>query len=311
MEERYTKKLGLGQKGNTLVLLLAILAIVFCIFKFIQLSYTLTSSAPTASAISAFRNDIFNWFTLPATFDRLVDKPWTLLSYMFMHDGVFHMIGNLIWLWVFGYILQDLTGSKTIIPLFIYGGIAGGLFFMASMNIFPGLSTHASVSTLEGASAGVMAIAIATTILAPGYRFFPMINGGIPLWVITVIYVIIDLARIANNENAGGHISHVGGAVFGSLFMWQMRKGRDWSTGMNNLFNWFNNLFMPKKVEEKKPLKEEYHYNTAGTQPYKKIPNLTQKRIDAILDKIGEKGYHQLTDEEKQILKRAAEDENL
>ena len=113
--------MGLGQKGNALVLLLAILAIVFCIFKFIQLSYTLTGvGANSKESIGIFRDSIFNWFTLPATFDLLLERPWTLLSYMFIHDEVFHMIGNLIWLWVFGYILQDLTGSKTIIPLFIY-----------------------------------------------------------------------------------------------------------------------------------------------------------------------------------------------
>ena len=103
MEERYTKKIGLGQKGNSLVLLLAILAVVFCIFKFIQLSYTLTGVGDNnTQSIGIFRENIFNWFTLPATFDRLIDKPWTLLSYMFVHDKVFHMIGNLVWLWVFG-----------------------------------------------------------------------------------------------------------------------------------------------------------------------------------------------------------------
>ncbi|MBC7848099.1 MAG: hypothetical protein H7Y31_00115 [Chitinophagaceae bacterium] len=157
-----------------------------------------------------------------------------------------------------------------------------------------------------------MAIAIATTLLAPNYRFFPMINGGIPLWVITAIYLIIDIAMIADDKNAGGHISHIGGGIFGALFMLQFRKGRDWSLGMNRLFTWFNELFSPKaSVVPQRVRKEEYYYNTAGAQPYKKVPNLTQKRIDAILDKIGEKGYQQLTDEEKQILKRAAEDENL
>jgi hypothetical protein len=95
------------------------------------------------------------------------------------------------------------------------------------------------------------------------------------------------------------------------LFMLQYKKGHDWSDGMNRFFNWCNNLFNPEKNKPRRPLKEEYHYNTTGTQPYKKIPNLTQKRIDAILDKIGEKGYQQLSEEEKQILKRAAEDENL
>ena len=308
MDDRYARKTGLGQKGNTLVLLLAILAIVFCIFTFIQLAYKLTSNDKIAASVSYYTG-VFDWFSLFSNPDRFLSRPWTIFTYMFMHDEVFHLIGNLIWLWIFGYILQDLSGNKTIIPLFIYGGLCGGLLYLASMNIFPGLK--GIEGKLVGASAGVMAIALATTLLAPNYRFFPMINGGIPLWVITVIFVIIDFAMIAKDFNTGGHIAHIGGAIFGLLFMWQMKKGRDWSAGMSNFFSWFSNLFTPTTKEVQKAGRDEIYYKSSGTQPYKKIPNLTQKRIDAILDKIGEKGYHQLSDEEKQILKRAAEDENL
>lgn len=310
MEDRYARKLGLGQKGNTLVLLLAILAIVFCIFTFIQLSMRLTSSSSEQANVTYYQS-IFSWLIMPADVGKLLSKPWTAFTYMFMHDRVFHLVGNLIWIWVFGYILQDLTGNKTIIPLFIYGGLCGGFVYLAAMNLLPALKDRAALTTLEGASAGGMAIALATTLLAPNYRFFPMINGGIPLWVITIIYVIIDFAQIAKDINTGGYISHVGGGLFGLLFMWQFRKGRDWGSWMNRFFSWFNNLFNPERNQPKEIARERHHYNTAGTQPYKKIPNLTQKRIDAILDKIGEKGYQQLSDEEKQILKRAAEDENL
>lgn len=310
MEERYAKKAGIGQRGNTLVLLLAILVIVFCVFTFIQLSMRLTSTDGAVSNNSYYKG-IFDWFRLPSNFETLLSRPWTLLTYMFMHDGVFHLIGNIIWLWIFGFILQDLAGNKTIIPLFIYGGLSGGVLFLISMNIFPGLKTASSMATLEGASAGVMAIAIATTVLAPNYRFFPMINGGIPLWVITVIFVVVDFAMVAKDINSGGHISHIGGAAFGWLFMWQFKKGTDWSNGLNQLFKWFNNLFTPAQKEDEKIPQKEFFYNTSGTKPYNKVANLTQKRIDAILDKIGEKGYQQLSEEEKQILKRAAEDENL
>lgn len=309
MEQRYTRKLGLGQKGNTLVLLLAILAIVFCIFTFIHLSLRLTTTTAEL-ANSTYYSGVFDWFSLPSNFDTLLSRPWTIITYMFMHDKVFHLIANMIWLWVFGFILQDFTGNKTLFPLFLYGGLCGGALFIISMNLFPGLRGLAPVSTLVGASAGIMAIAIATTLLAPNYRFFPMIYGGIPLWVVTIIYLMVDFSMIAKGTNAGGHISHIGGGIFGLLFMWQYKQGRDWSRGMNRFFTWFNNLFAPPKpvVTQRR---EELYYNTAGTKPFTKIPNLTQKRIDAILDKIGEKGYQQLSEEEKQILKRAAEDENL
>jgi membrane associated rhomboid family serine protease len=311
MEERYGKKTWLGAKSNTLVFLIALLVIVFCIFTFIHLAYRMTD-ADKVAANARYTKGILSWFILPSNLNSLLERPWTVLTYMFLHGDVFHLIGNMIWLWVFGYILQDLTGGKTIIPLFIYGGLCGAAIFLLALNTVPGLNYGAQGIPLVGASAGIMAIAIATTVLAPGYRFFPMINGGIPLWVITVIYVVIDLAKIAADDNAGGHVSHLGGAIFGFIFMKQYQRGRDWSAGMSKFFDWVNDLANPAaKVKPSSRPKEELYYNTSGTQPYRKVPNLTQKRIDAILDKIGEKGYQQLTEEEKQILKRAAEDENL
>lgn len=295
----------LGQDGNSLVMLLAILAVVFCIFKFIFVVYHLGNLN-----VAAYRPMVFNWFALPADLDKLVSRPWTLLTYMFMHDGVFHFIGNMIWLWVFGYILQDLAGNNKIIPLFVYGGFAGAVLFLLSYNIFPKLVTMMPSASLEGASAGVMAIAIATTTLAPDYRIFPMLNGGIPLWVLTIIFVIIDFASIPG-DNGGGHIAHLGGAAIGYVFIHQLRRSKDWSVWMNNFFQWVANLFNPEKKEWKKTARKELYYNVGKTQPYKKIPNITQKRIDDILDKINQQGFRFLTDEEKEILKRASEDEDL
>lgn len=295
----------LGQEGNSLILLIAILAIIFCIFKFILVVYYFSGLDP-----EAFRSNVFNWFTLPANIDKLMGRPWSIVTYMFMHDGVFHMLGNLLWLWAFGYILQDLTGNNKLIPLFIYGGLAGAIIFVLSYNLFPGLSKSLPGVTLEGASAGVMAIAIATTTLAPDYRIFPMINGGIPLWILTVIFVIIDFASIPVS-NTGGHIAHLAGAATGFFFILQLRKGKDWTVGLNKFFDWISNLFNPDKKEWKKTAKQNFHYKAQGTQPFKKIPNVTQKRVDDILDKINQQGYRFLTDEEKEILKRAAEDEHL
>ena len=304
-EDRYRKRMMLGQDGNALVMMIAILAIVFCIFKFIYITYYLSGLSETS-----FYKNIFNWFRLPANVDKLMTRPWTILTYMFMHDGVFHLLGNLLWLWAFGYILQDLAGNNKLIPLFIYGGLAGAFLFVLSFNIFPRLVAEMPETTLEGASAGVMAVAIATTTLAPDYRIFPMINGGIPLWVLTIIFIIIDFASIPG-QNGGGHIAHLGGAAFGFIFILQLRKGNDWSVWMNNFFTWAGNLFNPEKKEWKKTARKEYFYKTKGTQPFKKVSNITQKRIDEILDKINVQGYRFLTDEEKEILKRASEDEDL
>jgi membrane associated rhomboid family serine protease len=295
----------LGQDGNSLIMMIAILALVFCIFKFIYITYFLTGLNQ-----NSFYTNIFNWFILPAQVDKILDRPWTVITYMFMHDGVFHMLGNVLWLWAFGYILQDLAGNNKLVPLFLYGGVAGAFLFVVTNNLFPVLASQIEGRTLQGASAGVMAIAIATTTLAPDYRIFPMLNGGIPLWILTIIFVIIDFASIPS-ENGGGHIAHIGGAIIGLIFVLQLKKGNDWSAWMNRFFNWVANLFNPDKKEWKKTAKKDFYYNTKGARPFKKVSNITQKRIDEILDKINQHGYLFLTDEEKEILKRASEDEHL
>jgi membrane associated rhomboid family serine protease len=244
----------------------------------------------------------------PACFGGYAAYPWAILTHMFVHDGVWHVLGNMLWLWCFGYILQDLTGNRKIIPVFIYGALAGALAFMLSYNFLPGLKPQLPVQTALGASAGVMAVAMVTTITAPGYRIFPLLNGGIPLWVLTALYLIIDLATIPYN-NPGGHIAHLAGAFMGFLFMFFLRRGYDWSNWMNRFFGWVNDLFNPDKPKKgKKTLKQELFYKTSA-KPYKKTPNLTQQRVDEILDKINQKGYGFLTDEEKELLKRASEEE--
>lgn len=302
-EDRYKKRMMLGQDGNSLIMMLAILIIVFCIFKFIYIIYHLSGLD-----VADYRPEVFNWFALPANPIRLMERPWTLLTYMFMHDGVFHLLGNMLWLWAFGYILQDLAGNRKIAPLFLYGGFAGAVSFVLFFNIFPGLSSQMPVATLEGASAGVMAIAIGTTLLAPQYRIFPMLNGGIPLWVLTIIFVIIDFASIPG-QNGGGHIAHLAGGATGFLVIHQWKKGNDWMGWMNTFFDWVNDLFNPEKKHWKKTARKEYYYKTKGAEPFRKVPNITQKRVDEILDKINQQGYKQLSEEEKEILKRAAEED--
>lgn len=305
LEERYRKRMMLGQDGNHLVNLIVTIAVVFLVFKLIFVIYSIAELKQ-----EAFYSHIFDWFTLPADFTKMTLRPWTLLTYMFMHDGVFHVLGNLLWLWAFGYIMQDLAGNGKIIPVFLYGGLAGGIFFVLAYNLIPSLARGAELNTLQGASAGVMAIAVATTMLAPDYRIFPMLNGGIPLWVLTLIFVIIDFATLPVS-NTGGHLAHIAGGAMGFLFIYQMRRGNDWSLWMNNFFDWITTLFNPDKPKKAPPAKQKYFYKVGKTSPYRKVPHVTQKRIDEILDKINQKGFRFLTDEEKEILKRASEDDNL
>ncbi|HEX2605963.1 MAG TPA: rhomboid family intramembrane serine protease [Flavisolibacter sp.] len=305
-QQQNRHRLSIGQDGNTLTLLIAINLVVFILLAFIKVVYYFTYSDYVDVR---FGEDVFQWVSLPAALDKFIIRPWTLLTHMFVHDtkSVWHILANMLWLWSFGYILQDLTGNKKLVPVYIYGAVAGAVAYIAAYNLIPALRVNLEVQQAYGASAGVMAIAIAATTLAPGYRIFPMLNGGIPLWVITVIYLIIDLATIPYN-NPGGHIAHIAGAAMGFLFITQSQRGRDWGAWMNQFFDWVNNLFNPDKPKKGKVVKSQLFYKSK-VQPFKKTSTLTQQRVDELLDKINQRGYHSLTDDEKELLKRASKED--
>jgi membrane associated rhomboid family serine protease len=304
-EDSYRKRMGLGQDGNALVQLLVLNAILFVILQFIYVIYLL---APLNR--EAYFTHVYNWFVLPADLEKLFTRPWTVLTYMFADQRLFRFISNMFWLWGFGYIMQDLTGNKKLAPIYIYGGLAGAAAFILSYYVFAKLQPQLGSATLEGAKPAIMAVAVATTSVAPDYRIFPMINGGIPLWILTLVYILINFSSIAHGDT-GAYIANIAGGAMGFLFIYQMRRGRDWSRWMNQFFDWCNNLFNPRMKQKTKSAKDEFFYNVSGTKPFKKIPNITQKRIDDILDKINQQGYRFLTDEEKDILKRAAEEEDF
>ncbi len=155
-----------------------------------------------------------------------------------------------------------------------------------------------------GGNAGIMAVALATTTLwLPIIACLECLNGGIPLWILTILYVIIDFT---GTGEASHHLAHLGGGLIGFLFVVSLRKGYDWSKWMNDVYNWFVNLFNPDKpVHHKQKMKEKVFYNTGGQKPFIKRPVITQQRIDEILDKINQKGFSHLSDEEKAILEKA------
>lgn len=307
-QQQNRHRLSIGQDGNALTMLIAINLIVFVMLAFIKVVYFFSSGDEGAIL---FEKNIFDWVTLPASVHVFFTRPWTLITHMFVHDttSVWHILGNLLWLWAFGYILQDLTGNRKIIPIFFYGAVAGAVAYMLAYNIIPPLKEHLSYARAFGASAGIMAIAIATTTLAPGYRIFTMLNGGIPIWVITVLYLIIDLATIPQS-NPGGHIAHIAGGAMGFVFMSMLRRGRDWGLWMNNFYDWVNNLFNPDKPKKGKVVKSQLFYKSK-VQPFKKTPLITQQKIDEILDKINQRGYQSLSEDEREVLKRASKEDLL
>jgi membrane associated rhomboid family serine protease len=304
-EDNYRKRMNLGQDGNALVQLLVINAVMFVVLKFVYACFLMTGASEPS-----FIQKVFDWFILPASPEKLAWRPWTLISFMFTDQQLFHFISNLFWLWSFGYILQDLTGNRKLVPIYLFGGIGGALLFVLAHLIFPNIRAHIDSDSLYAANCSIAAVAVATTFISPDYRIFPMISGGIPLWILTLVFLLLNISGVQNGDIAT-YIAYSAGALTGFLFIDQLRRGRDWSIWINQFFDWVGNLFNPDKKKKNKGKREEYHYNVAGTLPYKKIPNITQKRIDEILDKINQQGYRFLTSEEKDILKRAAEEEDL
>ena len=131
-----------------------------------------------AEALNFFNSNVINQFSLAAQPDKIASKPWTIFTHMFTHSNIWRLLGNMLWLWLFGYIFLDLTGNRKIIPLYIYGALAGALAFVLSYNLLPGLRPHLAEASVMGANSGVIAIAVGVTMIAPVYRIFPMILGG-------------------------------------------------------------------------------------------------------------------------------------
>jgi membrane associated rhomboid family serine protease len=299
--DRRLKRMTLGDDNNALMALIAINAMIFISFGMIQVIYYMTQSAQ-----SAFQYQILRWFILPAKLTSLASMPWTILSYMFVHTEIINTIINMVWLWAFGSIYQDLSGNRKIIPVYLYGGLAGAIMFIAISYAMPQLRGQVEYSSIFGSNSSIIAIAVATTVLAPDYRLFKNLNGGIPLWILTVIYVIIDFA---GTNGIGNRVAHLSGGLAGFFFIVSLRRGHDWSLWMNNVYSWFVNLFNPdrKKLPAHTSVKEKVFYNTHGQKPFVKRPVITQERIDEILDKINQKGYPLLSEEEKDILRKARE----
>ncbi len=287
--------------NNPLMMLIIINVLIFILLHFIKSIYAFSSLSE-----SLFMQNTFSWFTMPADLLSLAKRPWTLLTAMFTQLNMILLLSNLFWLWTFGFILQDLAGEKRVFPLYLYGGIAGGISFLLTYNLVPSLHPLREGIVFFGATTPVIAIAVAATTISPQYRLFPMIGGGIPLWIVTLVFFVIDFASMTGQSSM--FFSHAASALLGYLFSRALLRGDDWTYWMNDFYDRVTNLFNPKRHKKRKVVqKEEVFYNTRGQKPFIKRTNVTQQKVDEILDKINQKGYSRLSEEEKDLLNRASE----
>lgn len=227
---------------------------------------------------------------LPSFIPRLASHFWTPLTYMFMHAGVFHILFNMLWLYWIGQIFEEYLGNKRTIGLYLLGGLTGAIFFVAAYNIFPFFAPVLAGSTVVGASASVMAIIVATATLLPDYSISLILLGPVKLKWIALFYVILDFLSIAG-PNAGGEFAHLGGALFGFIYIKQLQRGNDWIGAIAGIF---------KKRSKMKVVSRNSDRNASGKP--------RQDEIDRILDKITESGYESLSKQERETLSRASKD---
>ena len=232
---------------------------------------------------------------LPANHSRLLSQPWTFITYIFLHNGFLHLLFNMVWLHFGGKIFLQYLNPKQLLSTYILGGVSGGLLFVIAYNYIPALQAYSFGALAMGASASVLAIIVAIATFSPNYSVqFPFI-GFVKLKHIAIFSVALDIISIPKG-NTGGHIAHIGGALFGYIYIKQMRKGNDFSKGFSSFLERLINTFKPKSKLKTvhKRAKSDYDFN--------KEKSAKQKEIDIILEKIANSGYESLSKEEKATL---------
>ncbi|MFY8127901.1 MAG: rhomboid family intramembrane serine protease [Chitinophagaceae bacterium] len=296
------KKPLLGANNNALVWLIGINCIVTIILKMLSMIYQLSYDG-NIIAEDKFVNDVLHWFTLSPNTHDLLSKPWSLFTYCITHYNFMQLFGNALWLWAFGYILQDLLGNKQIIPLYIYGSFFGAIVFVVTASYIPSLRANiGAIAPLQGANFGIMCIAIATTTYAPMYKLLPQVGNGIPLFILTLLYLAINFAYIAQT-NIPFALGNLVAATLGFIFIKQLKNGNDIGHWMYQTVNVIDDWFNPQKKQQTKKQSERNFYNTT-VPTFTKTPNITEAKTNEILDKISKVGYNNLSQEEKDFLNR-------
>ena len=238
---------------------------------------------------------LLEWLGVPADPGYLLYRPWTVVTYMFTHFGFLHLLFNMLWLYWFGKFFLGYFRERQLVGVYLLGGIAGAALFILCYNIFPYYADSAPYSFLLGASASVMAIVFGVSFYAREEEVMLFLIGRIKIYYLAILTLLLDLLSITSG-NAGGHLAHIGGALFGILFASRMRAGKDITRPLNRLLDKLANLFSRKprmKVTYKRP-ETDYEYNARKQRE--------AADLDAILDKLKRSGYQSLTSDEKKQL---------
>lgn len=249
--------------------------------------------------------DAFDWIhaqlAIPAPILTFIQKPWTIITYAFVHDltGIFHIFFNMLFFYWFGRIFVEYLGSDKLIAVYFLGAIAGAIAYLLVYNLIPFYEARTPGGGMVGASAAVYAISVATATLLPDYTFFLLFLGPVRIKYIAAFYILISLLGSVG-PNEGGNVAHLGGALIGYVYIKQLQAGTNWGGWITITINWIKSIFSPSA-------RVKVTYRKTGDS--KKTPtasSISQDEIDTILDKISDGGYESLTKEEKEKLFNAS-----
>ena len=238
--------------------------------------------------------NFFNWFELSASWIYLSTKPWSIITYSFLHSGFFHLFWNMYLLFFSSKLFLNLFPSNTFFNVYFLGVVVGGITFILSYTFFPAFQNSSPV--MIGASAGVMAVFIFMSTYSPDLEI-RLILFNVKLRYLGIAFLLLDIVQIPYG-NAGGHLAHLGGAILGFYYVKQLKSGKDIGKPFNNFIDKIINIF------RKKPKMRTVYKKEKSQKINKKVSNAgeKQKRIDRILDKISISGYESLTQAEKDFL---------
>ncbi|MBP7184672.1 MAG: rhomboid family intramembrane serine protease [Saprospiraceae bacterium] len=299
------------RNGNMVSKIIIVNIAVFVLVNLIGIFIFLIGGGETGFKSSTTYLEFIQFFSISSSWWRNLTHPWSFFTSQFLHEDFTHLLWNMIFLYWFGRIVGDFIGNQRVLPLYLMGGLVGILLYiLVDMLGFQGIAGY-----MIGASAGVMAIAVASAVIAPDYNIRLLLIGDIKLKYVVITLLFLDLIAIASFTNSGGHIAHLGGAIFGWFYVFQLRNGHDMAVPINQLFLSINSLYQ-QAIGRKKPTmtykkyKRDSEYektvdqnNNARTTQNQKND---QQRIDAILEKIKQNGYENLSNEDKEFLFKAS-----
>ena len=292
------------QSGNMVVRLIYVNLAVFLVFALLRIPLFLFDTG--GNLLGTIRS----WVSLSSDPVTALTRPWTIITYQFMHaplfgGGFLHILFNMLWLYWFGRILLEFHPQRKVLPLYLVGGVVAGLFFVILYAVFPVF--RGETALLVGASGSVMAIVLATATLVPDYSIRLLLIGTVRLKWIALVAVLIDIISIPGG-NTGGNFAHLGGALFGFLYIYLLRQGTDLLAPVDRFFDtvagWISRTPRPGRRRMRVTSSSRRATRSSASAPTSGDDAADQAKVDAILDKISESGYDSLTKAEKDFLFR-------